>query len=648
MSDGWSPQRVDAFRRGFWEFVSSVYINSKELGGHTCLGDHVYRAQSWFLESIFDALLEGQHEIYTLKSRQLGVSTISRALSLFWLGVNPGLQGAFVFDTAYNTAAARREIINIISNLPPSLAFPRIRDNNRDALILENDSQILFMAAGVKQSRSGGGLGRSVGLNFCHCSELCSWNNDEGLTSFRQSLSETYPERLYLWESTARGFNSWHDLWLEAQDDPAKRTLFLGWWSKDNQVIREGTLEFYKYGQYQPTPSELKRINAVKERYDWDITAEQLAWYRKKSDPTQDMEEGDAEDSNLIQEQPWTEDEAFQQSGASFFDTEVLTANSVRISSGPKPQTYKFIAGINKLTECDFQPSRFLREIELRIWEEPVTSGVYIVAGDPAFGHNEDNNNSCVQVLRCYADCIEQVAEYATATIRPHQFAWLLWGLVGYYGKEPDSTVMTICELNGPGEEVWRQYQQTRQLIQQGYLRAEFEKKGLANITANARNYVFQRSDSMGSGHNYQWVTSTQRKIQILEAERGYLNSETFIPHSIELIEEMRTITREGDTIGAPGKKRDDRSFAAALGIRAWDEKMRRGLIASNRTREAEKARLSASILDQYALANKYMIQSFFKDKEAMRHQAATAALRQNWRAGIGSPRRQVYSTRRW
>lgn len=641
----WTPSRIDDFRNGFHEFVQHVRINSKELGGNTCLGDHVYRAQNMFLETVFESLAEDIHDISILKSRQLGISTITRALSLFWLGIHDGLQGALVFDTAYNTSAARREIVGIINNLPARLHFPPIRDNNRDALILENDSQILFMAAGVKTSRSGGGLGRSVGLNFIHASELCSWNNDEGLTSLRQSLSETFPDRLYLWESTARGFNSWHDLYTEAQDDPSKKTLFLGWWCKDNQVIERRTAEFAKYGMEPPNGAEMRRIRAVKELYDWDITAEQLAWYRKKSDPTQDREEGDAEDSNFVQEQPWIEAESWQQTGSTFFDAEKLTEVTQKITSGPKPQVFRFLPGVTNFVESEFYQAKMRREIDLRLWEEPQPDSTYVVAGDPAFGHNEANNNSCAQVLRCFADGVDQVAEYASSTIGPHQFAWLLWSLVGYYGFKPNNKVLMICELNGPGEEVWRQYDKTRVLIQQGYLRPLAEKKGIENIANNTRNYIYTRSDSMSSGHSLHFKTNQQNKVQLLEACRNYLYSDTLRVRSIETIEEMKSVTRDGDTIKASGNKRDDRTFAMALGVRAWDEKMRRGLITGNRTREAEYARLSLSIVDQYAIFNKSTLDYFLKEKQMSREAMAMRSRAAGWRSGAGI-RRPAYGRR--
>jgi len=641
VSGPWNPQKTDAFRDAFYEFIRYFPISSKE-GGQMMLGDNLYRAQIMFYEAIFDGLRQDIHDFYILKSRQLGISTGTRPLSLFWIGMHEGLRGAMVFDSSFNTAAARREIEEGLSNLPAHLHFPKIKSRNRDALILENDSWLLFMQAGTKNSRAGGGLGRSLGLNFVHASELSSWANEEGVTSFRQSLSEGFDDRLYVWESTARGHELWYRLWMQAKADPlTKRTLFIGWWAKDNQKIDKTDHRYSTYGFDLPNRREQERIDAVREKYGWQITPEQLAWYRWKTDPGRELDDDDPEDSNIIQEQPWIEEEAFQQTGSTFFQSDRLSQIASQIGAdSQKPKLYRFWPGHDFVT-CDCKPATSRREIELRIWEEPRQDSVYVVSGDPAFGHDERNNNSAAQVLRCYADCIDQVAEYASASIQPHQFAWLLWTLVGYYGSRPNSSVMMICELNGPGEEVWRQYRATKQIVQSGYLRQAAKERGIGDIFVNARNYVYSRSDSLIAGsNNVMWKTSQQNKVQIFEACRNYLHNCVLTVRSLDTVEEMRSITRDGDRIGAEGHNRDDRTFALALGIRAWDEHIRKGLIAGNRTKEAENAKLSLSIQDQYSLFFQNNIASFFKRKEAERRRQAAAELRLAWRAGLGRRRR--------
>ncbi len=641
----WSEAKADEFKSGFYEFLNHVLISSKD--GRVRLGESLYRAQHMFYDMVFDGLQQDVHEFFVLKSRQLGISTGTRALDLFWLGMHEGLRGSLVFDSAFNTAAARHEITETLRNLPKHLHFPKIRSDSRDALILENDSWLLFRQAGTKNSRTGGGLGRSLGLNLSHGSEVSSWASEEGVKSYQQSLSETHEDRLYVWESTGRGFNLWHQMWLDARDDPyTKRCLFLGWWSKDNQEIPRTDVRFGVYGQDPPNKREMERIETVRNEYGWQITPEQLAWIRWKTDPSRDLDDDDPEDSITAQEQAWVENDAFQQTGSAFFMSDKLSAASARLADEVKPQSFKFWPGLDFVT-CDMQPAKTRREVEFRIWEEPVADSIYIVSADPAFGHDERNNNSAAQVLRCYADGIDQVAEYASASIQPHHFAWLLWTLIGYYGStKTGCRVYFILEINGPGEEVWRQFQSTEQIVRNGYLRTAAREKGIADIFQNAQKYIYTRSDSMNAGQSWQWKTHEQNKVQIMEACRNYFHNGSFLVRSMEMIEEMRTITRDGDSIGAENFNRDDRTFSAALGIRAWDERARRPMIAGNRTKQAERAKLSLTIEDQWTIFHRQKLTDFFTVKERARTQMRLTDTRAAWRAGVGVRRPQT--GRRW
>jgi hypothetical protein len=636
----WNRAKVEDFRAAFMEFLGYVVVDSKEIG-RFILGDHIYRAQQMFLDTVCDALSDDIHDIYILKSRQLGLSTISRALGAFWLGMHDGLRGAVVFDTGSNANEARSEIGSIIARLPAKFKFPREVGNNRTRLRLENGSQSLFMSAGRSNARSGGGLGRSVGINFSHASEISSWVNEEGLASYKRSLAENFSDRLYIWESTARGFNSWHAIWQEAKlDDLSKRCAFFGWWAKDNHEIARDTPEFERYGSAPPNETELDRIKAVKLQYGWQITPEQLAWYRKMSDPASQLEEGDSEDSLIIQEEPWTEEEAFQQTGSTFFLPEVLTKAANRIQMlNARPQQFKFVAG-NDFVSCDIISAKTRRAAELRVWEEPAVDGSYVVCADPAFGRDEKNNYSALSVLRCYADGLDQVAEYASPLCPPHHFAWFALSLVGWYGgTKPGARVLMVCELNGPGEEFWRQYQSSMLLVQRGYLRRAAAEKGIADLYTNARSYIYQRSDTVGQGHNWQMKTTIQNKVQMMEACRNYLQNGVLVVNSMEALEEMRTISRDGDTIEAEGKNRDDRTFAIALGVRGWDDRLRRALISGNRTRQAERARLSVSITDQRQLYDTYHLQTFFRQKERARAGVQRQLQVAGWRRAPRPPR---------
>ena len=67
---------------------------------------------------------------------------------------------------------------------------------------------------------------------------------------------------------------------------------------------------------------------------------------------------------------------------------------------------------------------------------------------------------------------------------------------------------------------------------------------------------------------------------------------------------------------------------ALAMMIRAWEEKLRRGLISQNRTKEADVARRRMNIVDQFQLFNRYRLSEMFKRKDALRQADVFAAQR--------------------
>ena len=377
---GWSPEKRKRIESMFYAYLKRCFVNTKDYG-RICLGERLYVGQVYAITQIFDALEDDIHDIYILKSRQLGISTIFRAFTVFLIGVHKGVKGAIVFDTDNNKTQARSELETIINDLPSALKFPKIKSNNRQGLTLTSDSQVLFMSAGVKKSKSSGTLGRSVGLSIAHCSEMCSWDNDEGLQSFKESLSDINPDRLYLWESTARGFNRWYEMWGDARKDSAHcKCIFLGWWAKDTQRIDRDHPDFDVYGTIPPSEKEAEKIRIVRERYGVEIVPEQLAWIRRKMDPTAQAE-GDADpefegSTTKIQEQPWIEEEAFQQTGAIFFSAEKLTEVSHRDVS-PKFNSYFYSVG-SEFIDTHVIKAPNAKMAELKVWEEPDPDGYYV------------------------------------------------------------------------------------------------------------------------------------------------------------------------------------------------------------------------------------------------------------------------------
>lgn len=630
---GWSTQHRMVVEKAFYTFLNNAYVYSKDHG-RICVGDCVYRAQRKAITAIFDALEEDVHHVYILKSRQLGISTIIRLLTTFLIGLNPGLKGAIVFDEDKNKIQARNELEVVIQELPGKLKFPTVKRNNRHSLVLANEAEIVFLAAGVTKKRAGGGLGRSLGLSFVHASELCSWVDPAGVEALRNSLSELNPNRLYIWESTARGFNIWYDMWVEAKNDPLHcKCVFLGWYDKDTQTIERSHRDYATYGAHPPDEKEKKKIDEVKRRYGEIITQEQLAWIRRKYDPTaraDDSEKSKAEaDGARIQEQPWTEDEAFQTTGSIFFSAEKLTDQSAKWVDTPK-WAYAFLAG-EEFVNMRAVQSESSSSVELKVWEEPEEDAFYALGIDPAFGENPANDRSSIQVLRCYADGCDQVAEYAFSMINTRQLAWVIAALCGWYGQHPRNEIRYLLELNGPGVAVWNELRALRQQIDTGYppLAAE---EGLKNIFRNVQAFLRSREDSLGPSVNWHIKTTPQSKVADLETLRDYVSNGQFHIRSRALLDEMRTITREESKLGAPAGKKDDRVLAAAFAIRCWTQKLRPNLVARKLTREAVLAKKQLVISDQVFLFNQNTLNDYFRDKKIARLQAVSQARRSLWR----------------
>ncbi len=620
----WNKNKVDAFKSSFYGFLKHVKIDSKETGGGTRLADNIYNAQKVMLGAVWDALSDDIHDVKCLKSRQLGISTVTMPLIAFWLGIHDGMQGAVIFDNAAHVASARRKFKTMIAELPPKYKFPRITDDNRDGLFFENRSGLALLAAGVRASKSSGNLGRGDGYSVIWASEVSSWDNPEGVESLKNSMAKENPNRLFIWESTARGFNVWKDMWDEAQaDDLCQRAVFIGWWAKESQKYDRGTALFERYGTAPPNLEEQDKIAQVKQVYGVEVTQEQLAWYRRQANPAPVDEDEDV--SSFIvneltqQENPWTEHEAFLQTGNSFFPLDALKSLTTDQCSN-KFKSYTYFPG-SEFIFCSVREAPNKRMEQLRVWEEPDIDGVYVIAADPAYGHDEKNNNSACEVFRCYSDKIEQVAEYANADIGPQQFAWVIMSLAGWYRN---SRVMV--EINGPGSAVLQEIKSLKNLLARGYLKKEAEEKGLKDIFNNVKHFYYSRVDSQSQGTAISWKTSSSVKVMILERMRDFIVGGALIIRSRELVEEMRDVVRNGDTIAAPGMRRDDRVYSTAMAVKCWEQHERASLVSRGLSREISIQRRRLSVKDQMSMFTNYQLSSFFATKSKERRAMLMAA----------------------
>lgn len=606
---GWNKQRVAAFKSAFADFLKYVVIDTKDYGE---MALKLYGSQRRFLTEVFEGLERDIHHFTVLKARQLGMSTIVRVLIIFWAFMHPGLRVALVYDTDKNKQDARAEIRLFLSKLPASHRIQIAKGgDNRDFLQFENGSRISYLVAGIKKTASSGGLGRGLGINCCGATECSSWADVEGLRSFERSLSDRFPDRLFIFESTARGFNIFRDMWLEAQDDDlAKKAIFIGWWAHEGYAIQRESPLFDRYGEEKPTEEEAEKIEQVKRLYNVDISMEQLAWFRHEYDPNHDSGVRERMGQDFIQQElPWTEEEAFIQSGSKFFPVNQLTDLAKESERAPV-KNYKYFMSSDFLNTL-LDEVKISRNATLRVWEEPDPTGVYCIGADPAYGSSEDADRHCAQVIRCYADGVDQVAEFCSPDGPPYQFCWVIAHLCGAY-----SNARLLLELNGPGNAVWGEFRTLETMMRVGEMHKIAEERGLGNIFENVKHYLWKRTDALNQNPTaFHFETSTKRKIMIFERLRDFVHAKQIKVRSMECIEEMRRIVRDGDSIKGEGIEKDDRVMALALAVHAWESSERKRMIMEMRSRENEAKRKQLTHQDVYEIFNTSLMQNFFHER---------------------------------
>jgi hypothetical protein len=551
----------------FYKFCSQLKIETKEQGLRKM--DNLLGTQTYVMDEIAQGLAEDVHFFVILKGRQLGITTISLALDLYWHFLNPGLQGTLTTDTEENRDMFRSTLSMYMEGLPKEYKIPLLA-HNRNQLSLKNRSRLFYQVAGL---RAKGSLGRGKAITYLHGTETSSWGDEEGLASLLASLAENNPNRMYIFESTARGFNMFHDMYVTARKARTQRAIFCGWWRNQFYSV-DGDSQIYKvYWDGKLTPEEKEWTRDIKKLYNVEINSRQMAWWRWK------LYEGIKDDALMYQEFPPTEDYAFIMTGTSFFSNARCT-DVMKIAKKVECDYYRYSMGAN------FQDTEVLKSTErlatLKIWEEPIDTAYYVIGADPAYGSSDWADRFCIQVYRCYADGMEQVAEFATSEMNTYQFAWVIAHLAGAY---KNSTLN--LEVNGPGQAV---INELRNLKRQASAIGGAMGHDLMNVLGSMSNYIWRRNDTLGGlSNSIGWLTTASSKERMLSYMKDYFERGMMDIYSIDLVDEMKTIVRDGGAIHASGRNKDDRVMAAALACAAFAEQLQPRLMAQKITRSVSR-----------------------------------------------------------
>lgn len=579
-----APPKSTRWLKLFETFAADLRIKSKEVaGGAAPL--QLWNSQKRFLQEVGAGLDTGIHVFNCLKSRQLGVTTLSLALvDVFWLAMHRDMIGCLVTDTEKNREINRGMIEAYIDSFEPNYFGDnfKIIKANRQMLQFSNGSRLDLLVAGTKKKSIAWGEGQ--GYSVAHLTELASYGDAQGLKSLEESFAQGNPHRLFVYESTAKGLNHWHRKWTSGLNDLTQKSFFIGWWSGDTNRIERRDPRFSQYGVYPPTTEEKQKIDQVRILYDFRVTQEQLAWHRWKQ-----VQAGSEQDL-LEQNQPWTADEAFVMPGYSFFAVRMVAKDMKRVDEEAiifKGYRYELGADFYDFRLIELDPDvDDIDLVELRIWEEPIDGAKYAIGFDPAFGRNAHKDGHAIVVVRCFADRVMQVAEYRTSEPETRYAAWVAFHLCAAYRD-----CMINVEIQGPGELVMLEFRHLKQLLGSDMNATRTAERGWTDAAGQARWFLFHREDSFGTGFSANYKSNSHYRERMLHNMRGsYSAGEVHVQSRFLLNEMLNVINNDGD-IGAPESvdetKKDDRVFALGLALLAWTSWIRAEMISAGLTYDA-------------------------------------------------------------
>lgn len=555
----------------FDKFCKMLRINSKEFG---VVPLKFWGTQREYLRQIQKGIEDGVRDFKCLKGRQGGITTVDMAIALFWMNKYRGTLGAMITDDASNLVRGRGIITQYMRSLPPEahVGHDRLGHHNIYELELDNASILSYLVAGKrKKSADSGDLGQGKGLNFLIATEVASWSDSKQVDKLTDSLAEKHPNRLYLWEGTANGFNHWYDMYRDAREAVTQRAIFIGWWLHELHWCEKGSSEYRVYWDGKLNNEEKRWVKEVKQLYGVEVQPEQIAWWRLQ------LHEKKRSDLNaLYQEHPPTEEYAFIMSGYKFFSSDKLTESYKKAMNTPF-EAWRYTFG------ADFMDMRLHKtnnvNAQLKIWEHPSPHGVYALGADPAYGYNPESDDSVLTVYRCYADRFVQVAEFCASGIRTDQFAWVILHLVGWYRH-----VLVNLEITGPGQAVLTELRSVQK--RQSLLNSRGERN-FADTQSCMKQFLYSRQDALSQSFNYHTKTTLAEKEDMLNNMKALFETDRIDIKSAQTLTEMKYFCRTGGDLSGRGGENDDCVIGTALAVLAYIRWIRPKMQQKNETFEA-------------------------------------------------------------
>src|ERR1700690_1001677 len=158
------------------------------------------------------------------------------------------------------------------------------------------------------------------------------------------------------------------------------------------------------------TAEERELCRTVQLKYGKTIDMHQIAWHRWK------LEEVIKDKRLMDPENTWHDGMAFVPFCSHFLSPSRFKEIDQAIRLIDVPKYYRFGFGTafehTQVEECN------VKQEFLTVWEQPEKRGIYSIGADPAYGSSDWADRFAIEVFRCYADRVVQVAEITTPNLK--------------------------------------------------------------------------------------------------------------------------------------------------------------------------------------------------------------------------------------